>query len=116
MEIEERIQALEARAEIMELFGKYSMGVARRDREQILACFSPDGVFEVGAVRLSGVAEIREYLKDMKPDTPHLAGFDQATGSTPSPSNILIELKGDKATSTSTCIVCHAGAREGNPI
>jgi hypothetical protein len=70
----------------------------------------------VGPVRLSGVGEIREYLRDMKPNTPHLAGFDQATGSTPTTSNILIELNGDEATSTSTCVVCHAGSREGKPI
>jgi hypothetical protein len=116
MTLEERVQVLEDRNAILELIATYARGVARRDRERVLRCFASDGVFDVGPVRLSGRDEIREFLQDLRPDTPHLAGFDEATGSTPTNSNVVIECDGDKARSTSTAIVVHAGRRAGEPI
>jgi uncharacterized protein (TIGR02246 family) len=116
--LEERIDALESRASILELIARYAAGVACRDREQILSTFTPDGVFEVaGKLRVAGVDDIREYMKNMKPNTPHLPGFDEATGSTPLSSNVQIFFDGpDKARSTSMSVVCHAGGRGGEPI
>jgi ketosteroid isomerase-like protein len=116
MTLEERVQVLEDRAAIMELIGTYAMGVAHRDREAVLQCFAPDGVFDVGPVQVSGRDQLREFLKDLRPDTPHLAGFDRATGSTPSNSNVRIRCDGDCAHSTSTAVVFHAGSRAGQPI
>jgi ketosteroid isomerase-like protein len=116
MTLEERVRLLEDRAAIMELISAYALGVSHRDREAVLRCFAPDGVFDVGPVRVSGRDEIRKFLQDLRPDTPHLAGFDQATGSTPTNSNILIECDGDRARSTSTAVVVHAGSRGGEPI
>lgn len=114
--LEERVRILEARSAIEELLAAYSMGVARRDREQIVGCFTGDGVLDVGSVRLSGVDEIREFLRDVRPDNAHLAGFDRATTSTPITSNVVIELDGDRARATSMGVVFHAGVRDDEPV
>lgn len=116
MSLEDRVAALEARTAIMELMARYSRGVAARDREQILACFTGDGTMDVGPVRVSGIDQMREFLSDMKPGNAHLEGFDQASTSTPTISNVEIHLDGDRATATSMCVVFHAGGRDGGPI
>src|SRR5690348_2268489 len=58
---EERVQVLEDRAAIMELIARYAMGVAHRDRDRVLACWAPDGVFDVGPVKVAGREQIREF-------------------------------------------------------
>jgi hypothetical protein len=116
VDLEERVAALEARSAIMELIARYAMAVSRRDREGILASFTSDGAFDVGPARITGVDQIREYLSDMRPDNAHLAGFDRATTSTPVMANVVIELDGDRARSTSMSVVTHAGVRDGEPV
>src|SRR5690348_12383210 len=63
---EERIQVIEDRAAIMELIARYAMGVAHRDRDRVLACWAPDGVFDVGPVKVAGRDQIREFLKNLR--------------------------------------------------
>ncbi len=116
MTLEGRVRQLEARAAIMDLLGRYAAGVASRDREQIIACFTADGVMDVGPSVVKGPDEMRVYLKDLKPGSAHLSGFDQATTSTPVPANVLIEVGGDQARATSMSVVFHAGFHEGKPI
>ena len=116
MNLDKRVHELEARSEIMELIAKYSMAVARRDREQILRCFTSDAVLDVGPVRVSGVPQIREYLSEMRPDNAHLAGFDRATTSTPITSNVVIEIDSDRASATLMSVVFHAGVRDDEPV
>ena len=116
MSFEERLRSVEDRIQIQELMATYSMGVARRDRDAVVACFAPDGVFDVGSVQVEGTEQIREYLRDLRPDRPHLAGFDEAKTTTPLTSNVIIILDGDRASCTSTAVVFHAGSRGGEAI
>jgi hypothetical protein len=116
MTLEERVQQLESRVAIMDLISRYAAGVAARDREQIIACFTADGVMDVGPTRIKGPDEMRTYLKDLKPGSAHLSGFDQASTSTPVPANVLIEVDGECARATSMSVVFHAGSREGIPV
>src|ERR1700754_4817240 len=92
--VEERLRALEDRAAIAELISRYALAVARRDRDAVVACFTPAWRFHVGAATIAGRERLREYLASLRPDTPHLAGFDSVTGSTPNNSNLSVELDG----------------------
>ena len=116
MTLEERVRLLESRAAIVDLLARYANGVASRDREQIIACFTSDGVMDVGPTQVKGPEEMRTYLRDLRPGAAHLAGFDRATTSTPVPANVLIEVDGDRARATSMSVVFHAGSQEGAPV
>jgi SnoaL-like protein len=116
MTLEERVCQLEARVAIMDLLGRYAAGVASRNREQIVACFTADGVMDVGPTQVKGPEEMRAYLEDLKPGSAHLSGFDQATTSTPVPANVLIEVDGHRARATSMSVVFHAGSHKGIPV
>jgi uncharacterized protein (TIGR02246 family) len=116
MALEDRVRVLEDRAAIMDLIARYAMGIAHRDLESFVQCFASDAVFDLDPPRLVGREQIREFLKDMRPETPHLEGFDSAIGSTVCPANVRIRIDGDLAQSTSSAVVFHAGSRSEQPI
>lgn len=92
LSLEERIQRLEDRAEIIELTGKYCWYVTRADKANIVALYTKDGVFDRSA-QGGPVSRGHDEL---------LAGYGNSGEKAYLPviHNHIIELNGDEATGT----------------
>jgi ketosteroid isomerase-like protein len=109
------LQELSDRAEITDQINLYGRGVAYRDIELLLSLFTDDAVLDYyGNEPIAGADAIRAKFggaltsADKKPSALPL---DEHVVSTPIMANVIIELDGDEAHSTSYCLATHAGRR-----
>ena len=86
--IEQRIQAIEDRTEIVELTARYCHFARTRDVEGIVDLFCEDGVLQAGDVLEKGRARLREIYR----------GALAELGPMPCVHNHTVELAGDEAT------------------
>lgn len=110
-ELEQRVQAVEDQLAIQRVLTNYSAFLDARDFDGYVGLFTPDGVWQNGATRREGRAEIRTMLTGLfgepDPGFVNLSSFHQL-------GNFEIDVKGDTAHAKSRFVFVMRAA-DGSP-
>lgn len=110
--LEQRVRQLEDKDAISRIIQDYAVRLTSRDYDGYVALFAPEGTWRNGDTLKTGRAEIKAMLTAMFPNTPpNYVNKDSYMIVT----NIRIDLKGDRATSTSRQLSVIRGKGDGMP-
>jgi ketosteroid isomerase-like protein len=112
-DLEAEVRKLSDRAAINDLVLRYFRGVNTSDPKLIASCFTEDGILTMGGQTFKGSKAIENTFVEWARSTGEGGkGKIKRAVSTPYGSNLEITLDGDRASSTSSGLACHAGTRD----
>jgi ketosteroid isomerase-like protein len=103
----------EDRQALTDLIARYALACDRRDVPAVVACFTPDGIFEYegGAVRVQGADALSVFYQSALTEPGRASD-----GSTHLMGNVLLEAAGDGARGEIGALACHVYSGTGRTM